>query len=132
MKDREIIDGFIKLRAGGFSFNKIAAKMGVSEKTLREWNKKYYSEIEKKIEEKKQELLNELAVSRNDRLRFLSEEFQKLRNELSCTEKPMLNYYDLVKMTLLINKEIDKFDADMKKNYEPEDKEPQDTESNEQ
>lgn len=39
---------------------------------------------------------------------------------------------EVIKMALLINKEIDKFDTDLKKNYELEEKEPQDTESNEQ
>ena len=41
----EVRKQFIKLRAAGLSYNKIAAEIGVVAQTLKQWNKKYHKEI---------------------------------------------------------------------------------------
>ena len=109
MNSQEKINSFIKLRSEGLKFEKIASVLKVTERTLRTWNKKYYVQIEEMVLLRQQDLMTELLVSRNARLRFFADEFKKLRGEVSRSV-PRLHYQNLLKVTVMLNKEIEKFD----------------------
>jgi orotate phosphoribosyltransferase-like protein len=45
MKDTEIIDRFVELRAQGWSFSRIAAELNVHKNTLLAWSRKHEQHI---------------------------------------------------------------------------------------
>lgn len=49
MKDMQNKENFIRLRAEGFSFDKIAAEMGISKPTLIKWNQEFSKEVKDRI-----------------------------------------------------------------------------------
>ena len=109
MVTKKTIDRFIKLRSEGLTFGKIASVLKVTDRTLRNWNKKYYAQIEEMVSLRQQDLMTELLVSRSDRLRFFADEFKKLRDEVSQSI-PDFHYQNLLKVIFMLNKEIEKFD----------------------
>ena len=109
MNKQEKIDRFIKLRSEGLTFEKIASVLDITERTLYYWNKKHYRQIEEMVLLHQQELMKELLVSRNDRMRFFADEFTKVRSEV-LNSTPRLHYHNLLKLVLMLNKELEKFD----------------------
>ncbi len=83
MKDQEIKEKFVVLRAKGFSYAKIAEELQVSKQTLINWSKSLECEIENLRAIAFEELQEKYYVAKTKRVELLGEQLQRLREEIS-------------------------------------------------
>ncbi|MHB9005175.1 MAG: helix-turn-helix domain-containing protein, partial [Coriobacteriia bacterium] len=74
MKEMEIIEKFIQLRAEGKSFDKIAKLIKVSKPTLIAWEKKYKGEIDELKWSRFENILEKYKLTQEDRIARLAKE----------------------------------------------------------
>ena len=95
MKDLDTKEKFINLRAKGWSFDKIAAKINVSKPTLIKWG----GELRKELNNVKylhyQSLLEQNAVSNRMRIEFLIKELKKINDAIEKKDYEDLPLKDL-------------------------------------
>ena len=77
---------FIELRARGASFQDIADILGCGKSTLVGWNKELADEIAERRAMTKNDILYNYQVARDNRLRYFSELYRKLKNEIKRRE----------------------------------------------
>ena len=83
MKDQETIAQFIHLRASGLSYDKIAAQLNVSKPTLIGWSRKHQHTIANLVAIEREERLNQLLATSEERLRQLGEQLRAAEAELA-------------------------------------------------
>ena len=74
---------FIELRARGASYQDIADILHCGKSTLVAWNKEMSDEIAERKAMTKNDILYDYQVARDNRLRYFSELYRDIRNELS-------------------------------------------------
>ena len=74
---------FIELRARGASYQDIADILHCGKSTLVAWNKEMSDEIAERKAMAKNDILYDYQVARDNRLRYFSELYRDIRNELS-------------------------------------------------
>ena len=77
---------FIELRARGASYQDIADMLHCSKSTLVGWNKELADEIAERRAMTKNDILYNYQVARDNRLRYFSELYRKLKNEIKRRE----------------------------------------------
>lgn len=107
METLDLKEQFIELRAKGWSFAKIAKKLGKSKQALIDWSKELQEEIANLKALELEALYNKYHLHRESRLRAFGEMLQRLTQELSTrdlsdiqTDKLLdllLKYHALVK-----------------------------------
>lgn len=107
MNTIEIKEQFIELRAKGWSFDKIAKKLGKSKQALIDWGRELQEEIANLKALELEALYNKYHLHRESRLRAFGEMLQRLTRELNTrdlseiqTDKLLdllLKYHALVK-----------------------------------
>ncbi len=103
----ELKENFIRLRAQGFSYAKIAERLGVAKSTLANWNADLEAEIASARAMELEALQEEYFLLKEKRISLLGEQLRRLRDELEtrdlsevATEKLLelqLRYYASLK-----------------------------------
>ncbi len=103
----ELKEDFIRLRAQGFSYAKIAERLGVAKSTLANWNADLEAEIASARAMELEALQEEYFLLKEKRISLLGEQLRRLRDELEtrdlsevATEKLLelqLRYYASLK-----------------------------------
>ncbi len=103
----ELKENFIRLRAQGFSYAKIAERLGVAKSTLANWNADLEAEIASARAMELEALQEEYFLLKEKRISLLGEQLRRLRDELEtrdlsevATEKLLelqLRYYTSLK-----------------------------------
>ena len=103
----ELKEDFIRLRAQGFSYAKIAERLGVAKSTLANWNADLEAEIASARAMELEALQEEYFLLKEKRISLLGEQLRRLRDELEtrdlsevATEKLLelqLRYYTSLK-----------------------------------
>jgi hypothetical protein len=83
MKDTEIIDRFVELRAQGWSFSRIAAEVNVHKNTLLAWSRKHEHRIQNLRAIEIESLSEQFKLSRQTCLEALAEDSRRIREELA-------------------------------------------------
>ena len=82
MKSLDVKHQFINLRAKDESYDKISNKLNVSKQTLITWNKEFYNELQNLKAIELDSIRQQYKLSKVERMKILSELFQKLKKEL--------------------------------------------------
>lgn len=82
MKDQETRQKFIKLRAEGNSFSKIANELDISKATCSEWQKQYEKAIAKLQKDKLEELYQSYGMLKYQRIASLGNTLHKIDNAI--------------------------------------------------
>jgi len=83
MYDTEVQKKFITLRAKGKNLDEIALELGVSKRSLNNWNKKHEEAIIKAEDTELEELTQKLKINKGQRLRSFARMIEQLDSELS-------------------------------------------------
>jgi len=83
MKDSEVVDKFIELRVQGWSFARIAAELNVSKPTLIDWSRKHQHTIANLVAIEREERLNQLIHTTEERLSRIGAELKAAEIELA-------------------------------------------------
>ena len=78
MKDQETRQKFIKLRAEGYSFSKIANELNISKATCSEWQKQYEEVIAKLQKDQLEELYQSYGMLKDQRIVSLGSTLNKV------------------------------------------------------
>ena len=81
MKDQQVRDKFIELRAQGWSFDRIAQELNVSKPTLINWSREFSLEIQNLKALALDGLREKFSLSEQKRLELLGEILEKLKQE---------------------------------------------------
>jgi hypothetical protein len=82
MKDQEVVNKFIELRANGRSFTRIAGELGVAKSTLVEWSRKFRFEIHNRRALAIEDLQDRTLGTVQHRVSGLAEKLGKVEEEL--------------------------------------------------
>jgi len=107
MKDAELKEKFIKLRAEGASFDTCAKELEKSKNTLMKWNQELSSEINNLVYLTTQNISEQYKLTRQKKLEFLAKEIDKINEALANK-----NYDELSVKEIITLKE--KFENDLK------------------
>ena len=99
-KELAVKEEFIRLRAEGLSFSKIAGQLGVSRPTLIKWSGELESEISSARYTQLEALAEEYGLLKEARLKTFGQLLKKLRTELSKRELSEVPTFQLLKMVL--------------------------------
>ena len=100
MKDQSVKEEFLKLRAKGWSFNRIAKQLGVSKPTLIAWSRDLALEIRNQKALEHEALLEQCSLTREARIQFLGDLVKKLLEELSSRNLATIPTERLVDLAL--------------------------------
>ena len=105
MKDQSVKEEFLKLRAKGWSFNRIAKQLGVSKPTLIAWSRDLALEIRNQKALEHEALLEQCSLTREARIQFLGDLVKKLLEELSSRNLATIPTERLVDLALKVGQE---------------------------
>jgi transposase-like protein len=77
---------FVRLRATGLSYARIADQLGVGKSTLSNWNAELEGEIASARALELEALQEQYSLLREGRIRLLGEQLQRIRNELGSRD----------------------------------------------
>jgi transposase-like protein len=83
MKEIDVIDRFVELRAQGWSFSRIAAELNVHRNTLLGWSRKQQHRIQNLRALEFESLSEKFKLSRQTCLEALAEDCRRIREELA-------------------------------------------------
>ena len=83
MHDDKTVQRFIDLRVQGWSFARLAAELNVSKPTLIAWSRKHQHTIANLVAIEREERLNQLLATSEERLRRLGAELRVAEAELA-------------------------------------------------
>src|SRR5690349_6557733 len=83
MHDDKTVQRFIDLRVQGWPFARIAAELNVSKPTLIAWSRKHQHTIANLVAIEREERLNQLLATSEERLRQLGEQLRAAEAELA-------------------------------------------------
>lgn len=83
MYDAKVRNKFIELKGEGKSLDEISWILGVSKRSLNNWNQKYENEIELAEDLKLEELAQKLRITKGQRLRIFTRDIKSIDKELS-------------------------------------------------
>ena len=102
-KELAVKEEFIRLRAEGLSFSKIADQLGVSRPTLIKWSGEMESEISAARYAQLEALAEEYGLLKEARLKNFGQLLEKLTTELSKRELSEVPTFQLLKMVLNVS-----------------------------
>lgn len=83
MYDVKVRGDFIELKAKGETLDEISKVLGVSKRSLNNWNKKYENEIVSAEDNELEVLAQKLKITKGQRLRSFAESIKRVDGELS-------------------------------------------------
>jgi hypothetical protein len=107
MKDQEVKESFIKLRACGRSYSSIASELRVSKKTLISWSKLFRADISNFRHIRMEALKEEFLLSQEKRIEGIGIIFAKLLAELKERDVKEISTDKLFKMYIDLDKSLD-------------------------
>jgi hypothetical protein len=105
MKDIAVQERFVELRAKGWSFDRIGKELKTSKQTLVNWSREMALEIQNRRAIEHEALLEQYALTREGRIRFLGDLVKKLREELASRSFATVPTERLVDLTLKVGEE---------------------------
>ena len=106
METRDIKEQFIDLRAKGYSFERIAKKLGKARQTLVDWSKDLQEEIANRKALELEVLYEKYYLLRENRLQTFGEMLSKLRKEVEARDLSQLPTDKLLDLYLKYNATI--------------------------
>ena len=106
METRDIKEQFIDLRAKGYSFERIAKKLGKARQTLVDWSKDLQEEIANRKALELEVLYEKYYLLRENRLQAFGEMLSKLRKEVEARDLSQLPTDKLLDLYLKYNATI--------------------------
>ncbi|MDO4507986.1 MAG: helix-turn-helix domain-containing protein [Candidatus Saccharibacteria bacterium] len=103
---------FIDLRARGASYQDIAEILHCSKSTLVNWNKELAAEIAERKAMTKNDILQSYQVARDNRLRYFSELYREIRDELARRNLRDISSDKLYAMLEKCSKHIDELSGE--------------------
>jgi len=103
----ETMDRFIELRAEGWSYAKISAEIGVSKKTLIDWDKKWKNEIDNLRIAHCEELLEKHKLSKEHRIEGFAKRLKSIDDEIERRDFSDVPTIKLIELRLRIQSAID-------------------------
>jgi restriction endonuclease Mrr len=82
MKNNEVRQRFIELRAKGISFDKIAKELKIAKSTLIEWSKIYLREIENLKAIELEALQEQFFLNKTARIEMLGQQVDRMKKEI--------------------------------------------------
>jgi len=82
MKDQETQQRFVELRVQGWTFERIARELNVSQRTLINWSRKFRFDIQNQSVVAREALLEKLVASRELRAQALAAQLKQVEAEL--------------------------------------------------
>ena len=83
MKDNDIKEKFLELRASGLSYDKIAKELNVSKQTLISWSKDYKYDLSNLKAIELDRLQQEYYISKMERIKLFGERLKLINKELN-------------------------------------------------
>lgn len=120
MIDNKTKEKFIALRAEGLSFDKIAKRINVSKPTLIKWQKYYRKEINKLLEVRYGEILEEYKFTKEKRIERIARELDKVWRTYEATDYKGLTKRELLMMIMRLERRL-KEEVGLFEKYESED-----------
>ena len=106
MHTNQTKDRFIELRAQGHSLAKIASDLGVSKRTLVDWNQQYYQEIRQLRALELEAVYDKILASREKELTWMGAIEEKLAATLAKRTFDWESNSDLMRFFLQYHREI--------------------------
>lgn len=106
METIDIKEQFIDLRAKGYSFDRIAQKLGKAKQTLVDWSKDLQEEIANRKALELEALYEKYYLLRENRLQAFGEMLSKLRKEVEARDLSQLPTDKLLDLYLKYNATI--------------------------
>lgn len=100
MKDQDLKNKFVEMRAAGMSYAKIAMKLHVSKNTLMRWGKDFAGEISKMKSARVEELCEKHLLAMERRVELFGEQLLRIRDELADRDLSELATPDLFRLYL--------------------------------
>lgn len=99
---------FMELRVLGKTYDSISRELGVSKNTLLAWSKLFQQEIGNLSEMRKESLREQFVLTEEQRLEVLSEQIQKIREELLGREYSDIKTADLLSILFMLEEKAHK------------------------
>jgi len=99
MKEQDVKEKFIELRAKGLSFDKIAQKLKVSKQSLISWSKEFQTVIANLKAIELEALYDKYSLSKEGRISLFGEKLKAIKEELDkrdLSEIPTDKLFDLL------------------------------------
>lgn len=106
MKDIETKQRFVELRAGGSSFEKIAAELGVSKPTLLNWSKEFSKEVKQGRFLRFEGLIEQYALVKEERVKALAEVLRAALSELKSRDMKEVSTEKLVGLVFTLQEKL--------------------------
>lgn len=111
MESQETKRRFVALRAGGLSYTKIAAELGVSKQTLITWSREFHHEISNLKVIEWETLIEKYGVARRNRLELFAKRYQAVMEELSKRDLIAIPTEKLFDLAIKLNTTIQEEDS---------------------
>lgn len=98
MKDTELKERFIKMRAAGESYDKIAGELNKSKTTLIKWDRELSKEISNLEFFDYKALLEKHKLTQKARIEFFVEEIEKIKNALQNKDYSNIGVGELTRL----------------------------------
>jgi len=106
MKDTDLKERFIEMRAAGDSYDKIAKELNKSKTTLILWNRELFKEIGNLEFLHYKALLEKHKLTQKAKIEFFVEEIEKIKKALQNKDYDNLSVAELTKL-------LEKFESDL-------------------
>ena len=106
MKNHCSKEEFIRLRALGMSYDKIAQTIGVSKPTLLKWNQQCSDEVSNQLYFNIENLLEQYKVLKISRIEAFAGNLKKVIEELSKRDLSSLSTKDLISIALVLENKL--------------------------
>lgn len=106
MKNQHLQEEFIRLRALGVSYDKIAKSISVSKPTLLKWGKACADQVTNELYCNVENLLEQYSVIKLSRIQAFAHCLQKALDELAKRDFNSLSIKDLLSVSLLLENKL--------------------------
>jgi len=117
VKDQDLKNKFVEMRAAGMSYAKIAMALHVSKNTLLRWSKDFAGEISKMKSARLEELCEKYLLAKERRVELFGEQVLRLREELADRDLSELGTPALLRLYLrylgAVSREIEPIRVDL-------------------
>ena len=107
MKDQEIVEKFIELRAQGWTYARLVTELNVSKPTLIAWSRKHQFQIQNLKAIELEALREKWLASTTERVNALGEQLRKVEAELATRDPADLSTPQLFALARSLHRQIE-------------------------
>jgi len=107
MKDQEVVNKFIQLRAQGWTYARLMVELNVTKPTLIAWSRKYQFEIQNLHAIELEALREKWLASTTDRVNALGEKLRRVQGELEKRDLSTLSTPQLMSAARNLQRQIE-------------------------